>query len=129
MIPTPIKSKRGGRRPGAGRKKNVPNKLTFQLKQAAAEYGEEALITLVSLIRNEEMPPNVTLGACKEILDRGFGKPAVTIDTPPLNINVFPAKEVLDAIYETALAQAAERDRMLTGRRERLGILIEHDQL
>ncbi len=44
-----------------------------------------------------------------------------------ININAFPPTEVLDAIYEQSLAKAAERDKMLIGRRERLGILIEHD--
>lgn len=44
-----------------------------------------------------------------------------------INLNVFPAKEVLDAIYEKALAQAAERDKMLIGRRERLGIIIDNN--
>lgn len=122
-----IKSKRGGRRPGSGRKKGIPNKSTFELKQAAAEYGEEALGALVSIIRNEETPPNVIVTACREILDRGFGKPAVTIDMPPPNINVFPPKEMLDGIYSKALEQAAERYKMLVDRRERLGILIEHD--
>lgn len=112
---------------GAGRKKNVPNKLTFKLKQVAAEYGEEALNVLTTLIRNEETPPNIVLGACKEILDRGFGRSAITIDPQEINLNVFPAKEVLDGIYEKALEEAAKRDQMLIGRRERLGILIEHD--
>ena len=42
-----------------------------------------------------------------------------------INLNVFPPKEVLDAIYTKALAQAAERDKMLIGRRERLGIVID----
>jgi len=44
-----------------------------------------------------------------------------------INLNVFPAKEVLDGIYERALEEAAKRDQKLIGRRERLGILIEHD--
>lgn len=44
-----------------------------------------------------------------------------------INLNVFPAKEVLDGIYEKALEEAANRDQKLIGRRERLGILIEHD--
>jgi hypothetical protein len=44
-----------------------------------------------------------------------------------INLNVFPAKEVLDGIYAKALDEAAKRDQMLIGRRERLGILIEHD--
>lgn len=42
-----------------------------------------------------------------------------------INLNVFPPREVLDAIYQKALAQAAERDKMLIGRRERLGIVID----
>lgn len=44
-----------------------------------------------------------------------------------INLNVFPAKEVLDSIYAKALEEAAKRDQKLIGRRERLGILIEHD--
>ena len=119
-----IKSKSGGKRPGAGRKPGVPNKLNFQLKKAAAQYGDEALNRLVELIRSAETPPNITLGACKELLDRGFGRAAITVDVPELNLNVFPAKEVLDGIYEKALEKAAIRDQMLVGRRARLGITM-----
>jgi hypothetical protein len=42
------------------------------------------------------------------------------------NLNVFPPKEELDAIYNKALAEAAIRNRALVGRRERLGALIDH---
>jgi len=122
-----IKSKRGGKRPGSGRKPGTPNKTTFELKKAAAEHGEEALSALISIIRNEETPPNVIVSACREVLDRGFGRPAITIDPQEINLNVFPAKEVLDGIYAKALEQAAEREKMLIGRRERLGILIEQE--
>ena len=41
----------------------------------------------------------------------------------------FPPKEVLDAIYEKALAEAAEREKMLIGRRERLGITFGNRDL
>jgi len=122
-----IKSKRGGKRPGSGRKPGAPNKTSFELKKAAAEYGKEALSALISIIRNEETPPNVIVSACREVLDRGFGRPTITIDAPEINLNVFPAKEVLDGIYARALEEAAKRDQMLIGRRERLGIVIEHD--
>lgn len=40
-----------------------------------------------------------------------------------INVNVFPPKEVLDGIYNRVLAEAAKRDAMLVGRRERLGIV------
>ena len=119
-----VKSKRGGRRQGSGRKPGTPNKLTFLLKEAAAEHGNEILNTLMYIIRDSETPANVTVSACRELLDRGFGRPAVSIEVQPLNVNVFPPKEVLDAIYNKALIEAAERDKFLIGRRERLGLLM-----
>lgn len=42
-----------------------------------------------------------------------------------VNLNVFPPKEVLDAMYARALEQAKERDAFLIGRRERLGIPVD----
>lgn len=39
-----------------------------------------------------------------------------------VNLNVFPPKEVLDALYAKSLAAAAEHAKILEGRRERLGI-------
>lgn len=44
-----------------------------------------------------------------------------------INLNVFPPKEELDAIYDRALEEAKKRNEMLIGRRERIGIVIEHD--
>lgn len=44
-----------------------------------------------------------------------------------INLNTFPPKEVLDGIYARALEEAAKRDQMLIGRRERLGIMIDRD--
>jgi len=128
MTVKPKQSSRGGKRPGSGRKRGTPNKSTFELKKAAARYGDEALKTLMAIIRNPETPVNVTVSACKEVLDRGFGKPAITVDIPEVNLNVFPPQEELDAIYEKALKEAEERDKLLIGRRERLGITIEHDE-
>lgn len=126
MATKSIKSKRGGKRPGSGRKPGIPNRLTFELKKAAAAYGEEALDSLVAIMRNEETPANVAVAACKEIFDRGFGRTAITIDAPEINLSVFPPKEELDALYEKALVEAAEMEAKLSGRRERLGIIIDH---
>ncbi|MDE2389257.1 MAG: helix-turn-helix domain-containing protein [Betaproteobacteria bacterium] len=39
-----------------------------------------------------------------------------------INLNAFPSKEELDAIYENALEEARKRNEILIGRRERLGI-------
>ncbi|WP_295393217.1 hypothetical protein [uncultured Thiodictyon sp.] len=40
-----------------------------------------------------------------------------------VNLCVFPPKEQLDALHNAALARAAERSKMLAGRRERLGCI------
>jgi len=66
---------RGGRRPGAGRKPGVPNKLTADVKALASEYGPEALQTLVHIMTEGESE-QARIAAAKELLDRGFGKPS-----------------------------------------------------
>lgn len=42
-----------------------------------------------------------------------------------VNVNLFPPREVLDAIYSKALAEAAQMEANLANRRERLGINFE----
>jgi hypothetical protein len=121
--------KRGGKRPNSGRKPGVQNKFTFELKRVAAIHGEDAIKVMVSIMNDPEIMPNVRLMAADKLLDRGYGKPAIAVDVTETNLNVFPPKEVLDAIYQEAMAQAAERDKILIGRRERLGIVIEHGEL
>lgn len=44
-----------------------------------------------------------------------------------VNMNVFPPKEELDAIYEKALKHAADVAEQLKGRRERLGCFMEEE--
>lgn len=122
---TTTKSKRGGKRPGSGRKPGTPNKSTVSLKNMAGAYSSEAVKVLVEVMRDPESPSAVRISAADKLLDRSHGRPAITIDAPEINLNVFPAKEVLDAIYAKALEEAAKRDQKLIGRRERLGIVVE----
>lgn len=42
-----------------------------------------------------------------------------------INLNVFPPKAVLDAIYSKALAESEQMEVPLAGRMERLGIVID----
>jgi len=70
---------RGGRRPGAGRKPGVPNKLTADIKALAAQYGPEALETLVRIM-NEGESEQARISAAKELLDRGYGRPAQALE-------------------------------------------------
>ncbi|HEY8157298.1 MAG TPA: hypothetical protein VIF10_01220 [Methylobacter sp.] len=93
----------------------------------AGEYTSEAVKVLVQVMRDPESPPAVKVQAADKLLDRGHGRPAIAIDPVEINLNVFPPKEVLDGIYARALEEAAKRDQMLIGRRERLGIMIDRD--
>ncbi len=63
----------GGKRPGSGRKKGVPNKVTAQIKAAAQEHGVAALKELVRIMKKGTSEA-ARIAACKEILDRGYGK-------------------------------------------------------
>ena len=74
------KSKRGGKRPGAGRPKGVQNKATRPLKEAAREYTEAALNTLVSVMAGGDgVTATAQVQAAREILDRGYGKASQVI--------------------------------------------------
>jgi hypothetical protein len=67
---------RGVARPGAGRPKGTlqrPTKEVFELRAAAASLGWQALRTIAKLAKGAQSEA-VQLAACKEILDRGFGR-------------------------------------------------------
>jgi hypothetical protein len=68
---------KGGPRPGAGRKKDVPNKVSQTLKELAREYTAEALEGLVQALRTETGSARVQ--AANAILDRGYGKPSTVL--------------------------------------------------
>ncbi len=61
--------KTGGRQPGS------LNKVTIEIKAMAAEYGLMALTEIARLATKAKTEPT-RFAACRELLDRGFGKPA-----------------------------------------------------
>lgn len=73
---------RGGRRPGSGRKAGVTNRATAECKTAARKYGPAAVKELAKLAgllpgRNGAAESEqARIAACKEILDRAYGKAA-----------------------------------------------------
>lgn len=74
------KSRVGGARPGAGRKKGVPNKATAPIREAARAYTQQALNTLAMVMVSDDQPAAARVAAANALLDRGYGKPSQPID-------------------------------------------------
>ena len=70
-IPTKTKSGKGGPRPGSGRKKGSPNKVTAEVRSLAQQYGEQAVRMLAEMMVNGESE-TARIAAAKEILDRVY---------------------------------------------------------
>ncbi len=71
-----------GRKTG-GRCRGTRNKVTAEIKAAFQKHGDELVEALLKLARSDD--EKVQLGAIKECLDRGWGKPAqsVSVDVAP----------------------------------------------
>jgi len=72
--------KRGGKRPGSGRKKGVQNKATIDLKGKAGEYTAEAIQVFVDVMLDPEAPAAVRIQAADKLLDRSHGRPSIHVD-------------------------------------------------
>lgn len=70
----PARGAKPGERRG-GRQKGTPNKANRTLKEAAREYTEQALQTLVQIALGGESEA-ARVSAANAILDRGYGKPS-----------------------------------------------------
>lgn len=68
---------RGGKREGAGRPKGAVNKATADIREAAREYSERALMVLVQVATAGESEA-ARVAAANAILDRAHGKPRQT---------------------------------------------------
>lgn len=71
-------SKKGGARPGAGRKPGVPNKATAEIREAAQQYTTQALETLAQVMQTGESE-TARVSAANSILDRAYGRPAQAV--------------------------------------------------
>ena len=70
----------------------VPNILTREIKGLAGQYGPEAVKRLKDLMRNSQNE-QVQLAACKELLDRGFGRPIQELDVTDKKVIVHIHRE------------------------------------
>lgn len=55
------------------------NLVTKAVRQIAADFGEAAVHTLAEIAGDQTQPPAARVSACRELLDRGFGKPSAVI--------------------------------------------------
>ena len=72
---------KGGRTPGAGRKKGVPNKATAEIKGLSQQWGPasiQKLAVMAGLTKGKDdkraESEQAQVAAVKELLDRGYGK-------------------------------------------------------
>ena len=68
-----------GKSKSGGRKKGTPNKVTADIKALAQEHGPDAIKKLLGWMNDESIAVATRVAAAKELLDRGYGRPAQTI--------------------------------------------------
>lgn len=64
---------------GSGRDKGTPNKITAEVKTLAQKHGKAAIDKLVHVMKNGKTEI-AQARAANWLLDRGYGKPAQTIE-------------------------------------------------
>jgi hypothetical protein len=69
----PGKPKGHPKPPGSGRQKGTPNRITRDIREAAAKHSAKAIAELARLLKDEDS--RVRVAAARELLDRAHGKP------------------------------------------------------
>ena len=104
----------GGRPKGqkklGGRVKGTPNKVTAEIKAMAAEYAPDALMELARLSVDADNE-QTRVAACKEILDRAYGKAPQFIEQTNI-LTVEPTK--LEVARRLAFALTSAVDNVTT---------------
>ena len=72
-------ARKGGPKTG-GRAAGTPNKSTAEIRELAGQYGPSALAELARLSTNANSE-QARVSACKEILDRAYGKSTQIMET------------------------------------------------
>lgn len=76
-------AQRGGKRPGAGRRKGSQNKVNAERRETVSEmargYAHDAMVSLHEIALNGESEA-ARVSAANAILDRAYGKPKQAMD-------------------------------------------------
>jgi len=78
-----------------GRRRGTPNKVTLEVRDAALPHGPEAVAELARLM-NEGQTEHVRIAACREILDRAYGKSRQSIEHTGHNSGPITVMKVSD---------------------------------
>lgn len=75
----------------AGRPSGAVNKVTAEVRTLAQQHGPRVLNLLLKIADNEDIPPQARVAACKEILDRAYGRSPQALEhkmteVPPLTV-------------------------------------------
>jgi hypothetical protein len=68
----------GKGKPGPGRPKGLPNKNRRDIMALAQVHGPDCIEGIAKLMKHKN--PWISLAACKEMLDRGYGKSPKAVD-------------------------------------------------
>ena len=91
-------------------------KVVGHVQELARTYTTEAIEALVGVMRDLAAPPAARVTASTAILDRGYGRPAQTIDANLQRKNI---DELTDAEL-IAIAAGADEEEEAPARRERI---------
>jgi uncharacterized protein (UPF0147 family) len=81
--------------------KNTSNHKGISIKEYAAAKGYKAIDRLVDIIDDYEIPASAAVSACRELLDRAFGKPTQAVEVSGEVVMV--SDDELDAIYQRGM--------------------------
>lgn len=75
-------SKRGGARPGSGRKPGKVSKAKRDLADMAKDHAENALQVLAGIMNNSAEASSARVAAANALLDRAYGRPPQSLIPP-----------------------------------------------
>ena len=108
-----IKSKRGGKRPGAGRQQGSKNKTTLARENAIAESGLTPLAYLLTIVRDTNQDQAARVDAAKSAAP--YVHPRLAAIEHSGDIGNKPAEKLSNAELDRELAETGEALRAASG--------------
>lgn len=96
--------KRGGARPGAGRKPGKVGAAKRELSEMAKDHAQDALLTLVAIARDGQAPAAARVSAASAILDRGYGKPPQSLEHTGRD-----GEQLMPSVVQIVAAESVDR--------------------